>query len=136
MSSNPEIFDLLDKAADRLGWVVWSLNEEKKDSTICERALQLLCNVVTNRMEGDTVMTNIGSYVLPVEQIVPTLKEALVYLEQAIEGIKENEGENPDYDQCMSAIPDIREFIEIWETGPISIEQELVAMTNDQKNSV
>ena len=118
MSSNPEIFDLIDKAADRLGWVEWSLNEKKEDTLICERALEYLCNVLTHRMEGDTVMTNIGSCALPNEEIVPTLKEALAYLEQGIAGIKENEGESTDYAQCMLAVPDIQEFIRIRETGP------------------
>jgi len=115
MSSNPEIFDLIDKAADRLGWVEWSLNEKKEDSLICERALQYLCNVLTHRMEGDTVMTNIGSCPLTDAEIVPTLKEALGYLEQAIEGINENEGESQDYAQCRLAIPDIQECIRIRE---------------------
>ena len=130
MSSNPEIFDFIDKAADRLGWVEWSLNEKKEDSLISERALQTLCNVLTHRMEGDTIMTNIGSDVLPDEEIVPVLKKALAYLEQAMEGIKENEGESPDYAQCMLAVPDIQELIRTREIGPISAEQDQVAMTN------
>ena len=127
MSSNSEIFDLIDKAADRLGWVEWSLNEKKEDSRICERALQYLCNVLTHRMEGDTIMTNIGSYALSHEEIVPTLTEALAYLQQAIERIEENEGESLDYAQCMLAIPAIQEFIKIRETGLTGAEQNQVA---------
>lgn len=124
MRSNPEIFDLIDKAADRLGWVVWSLNERKADSIICSRALKYLCNVLTRRMEGDTIMTNIGSYVLGDQEIVPTLEEALAYLEQAIEAIKEKEGENPDYVECRLAIPDIQEAIRLREVGPIRAAQD------------
>ena len=74
-------------------------------------------------------MTNIGSYPLPDVEIAPTLKEALAYLEQAIEGINENEGESSDLAQCRLAIPDIQECIRMRETGPISAEPDQAPIT-------
>lgn len=117
MSSDPKVYDLIDKAADRLGWVVWSLNEKKEDSIITVKALKYLCNLLTHRMEGDTIITTMGSHVLRDDEIVPTLKDALKYIDQAKDAIKEIEGESSDYEECMLAIPDIQEAIRIREAG-------------------